>query len=117
LLIIHHIAIGTPHLLEMVEFYSLLPGLKFLEWKLDENKEKRSAWIDAGGILLMIEKRSYKKGPEAIVFSIQCITESNFKNLPPILSKTDYTIYLEDYDGNKVGYSSFPEKWNLAFDL
>ena len=117
MLVLHHIAIGTPHLLEMVEFYSSLPGLKFLEWKFDENKEKRSAWFEVDGILLMIEKRSYKKGPEAIVFSSQCITESNSKNLPPILSRTDYTIYLEDFDGNKVGYSSYPEKWNLDIDV
>jgi hypothetical protein len=109
--VIHHIAIGTPHLLEMVEFYSQLPGLKFLEWKLEEDGEKRSGWFDAGGILLMIEKRSYKKAPEAILFSITCIT--NTKQLPPIFSKTDYSIYLEDFDGNKIGYSSYPEKLNL----
>ena len=115
MLVLHHIAIGTPHLLEMVEFYSFLPGLKFLEWKFDENREKRSGWIDAGGILLMIEKRTYKKGPEAIVFNSNCITKTNLKDLPPILSKSDYTIYFEDYDGNKVGYSSYPEKLNLEF--
>jgi catechol 2,3-dioxygenase-like lactoylglutathione lyase family enzyme len=109
---LHHIAIGTPHLEKMVEFYSKLPGLSFLEWKYDESNGKRSGWfLLQENIILMIEKRTYSKAPEALVLSLKAVdpTILFIDILPPPTSTTEYSFYFEDPDKNTVGYSNYPQ--------
>jgi hypothetical protein len=118
---LHHIAIGTPHLEEMVEFYSRLPGLSFLEWKYDEANAKRSGWIlIQENTFLMIEKRTYSKAPEALVLSLKGIDPAlpSIEKLPPLTSTTEYSFYFQDPDKNTVGYSNYPQplgEWHKTF--
>lgn len=109
---IHHIAIATPNLETMGEFYQNLYGLSWLENKLNENGQLRSIWLEtADKSLLMLEKFPYSKAPEALVFRID--PSYNFEKLNiPITRKTDYTIYFLDPDKNLIGYSSYPKKLN-----
>lgn len=107
---LHHIAIGTPHLELMVEFYSKLPGLTFLEWKWDESKVKRSGWfVLQDSSLLMIEKRTYSKAPEALVFSLKHIDPKLLNQLPTPISQTEFSFYFQDPDQNTIGYSNYPD--------
>lgn len=96
----------------MVEFYSKLPGLSFLEWKYDESNARRSGWfLIQENIILMIEKRTYSKAPEALVLSLKAVdpTILFIDKLPPTTSTTEYSFYFEDPDKNTVGYSNYPD--------
>jgi hypothetical protein len=63
----------------MVEFYSKLPGLHFLEWKYDESNSKRSGWfLIQENIILMIEKRTYSKEQTIIP------QEARTPDIPPL---------------------------------
>lgn len=116
--LLHHIAISTSNLLPMVEFYSKLPGLNFLEWKLDEDGNKRSGWFSIQpSLILMIEASGTPKGPEAILFTSDCLSEAMIPDLPPILSKTKSSIYFQDPDGNKLGYSAYPHLFPFQVSL
>jgi len=106
-LALHHIAIATGNLEAMVSFYKKIPGLEFLEWKYDTENQRRSGWFQtAGGILLMIEKKTYSRAPEALVFSYPSGTSIEHF---PILRKTEFTVYISDPDGNTLGFSRYPE--------
>lgn len=96
----------------MVEFYSKLPGLSFLEWKYDESNARRSGWfLIQENIILMIEKRTYSKAPEALVLSLKAVdpTILLIDKLPQPTSTTEYSFYFEDPDKNTVGYSNYPD--------
>ena len=105
---IHHIAIASPNLKEMSDFYRNLPGLLWREDKLNEQGELRSVWFETSDkSLLMLEKFPYSKAPEALIFRMEF--SFNLKEFPyPITKKTDYTIYFCDPDYNQLGYSSYP---------
>ncbi|MDX1961209.1 MAG: hypothetical protein SFU98_21750 [Leptospiraceae bacterium] len=105
---LHHIAIATENLLEMAEFYSHLPIVLRTEWKFDASNEKRSFWIFLEDeLILMLEKRSYSKFPEALIFKIQ--KEKNYSYLLQLSKeKTEFSFYFTDPDGNKLGFSSYP---------
>lgn len=55
----------------------------------------------------MIEKSEILQAPKALVFSIKNLDVSPI--IPLVVQRTDYTIYIHDYDGNLVGYSCYPE--------
>lgn len=91
----------------MVSFYKKIPGLEFLEWKYDTENQKRSGWFQTSErILLMIEKRTYNRAPEALVFSYPSGTSIEQFS---ILRKTEFTVYISDPDGNTVGFSQYPK--------
>ena len=105
---IHHLAIATPNLLPMIEFYKSLPGLNWIENKFTKHGIIRSAWFQTEeGTILMLEDFPYSKAPEALIFKME---ESYFPviKLFPISKKTEYTIYFLDPDKNQLGYSSYP---------
>lgn len=107
---IHHIAIATPNLTTMAEFYRSIKGLIWLENKFNENGGIRSVWFEtATKSILMLESFPYSKAPEALVFKIDPFIQIEKLNLV-ITKQTDYTIYFLDPDKNQLGYSSYPDK-------
>ena len=103
---LHHIAIASPEIEPLVQFYESLPGISFLEWKYDENQEKRSGWLQIkDGPILMIEKKPRAKAPEALVLSYSLLENSAQPNWT---HNSTYTLYLKDPEHNIVGYSSYP---------
>jgi catechol 2,3-dioxygenase-like lactoylglutathione lyase family enzyme len=114
--LIHHIAIATPQLTLMSEFYKTLPGLTWKEDKFTETGDLRSVWFEVEGTssILMLEKFPYSKAPEALIFQMN----SAFQNYPVQISKqTEYTIYFLDPDKNQLGYSSYPIKMSVYLKL
>ncbi len=106
---IHHIAIGTNNLEEMISFYEKLPNLVKEKINYYKNKTIRSVWFKAEQNLIMIEKIKIKKAPHALVFNYISMTEIIKLNIN-IKKKTDYTYYFHDPDGNLLGFSSYPNK-------
>jgi hypothetical protein len=115
---IHHIAITSNIPERLSQFYEELPGLM----KIQENRENgiiRSVWfaIHNSKSILMIE-RGENKAPYTLVFDLLYFFSVNknkiiseMKNIIPLVeSKTEFTFYFRDPDGNRLGYSSYPEK-------
>ena len=117
---IHHIAITSKFPERLSEFYGDLPGLM----KIKENRENeiiRSVWFGfkSSASILMIE-RGDDRAPHALVFDlVRSFSIDSDKNkitfemghiLSLIESKTEYTFYFRDPDGNRLGYSSYPER-------
>jgi catechol 2,3-dioxygenase-like lactoylglutathione lyase family enzyme len=106
---IHHIAIATPNLKPMSEFYKKLPGLVWKEDKFTETGLIRSVWfeIQESKSILMLEDFPYSKAPEALIFQM----DFSIEKFPMQISKrTEFTIYFLDPDNNQLGYSSYPFK-------
>ncbi len=116
-MVLHHLAIGTKHLEKMYDFYSKLPGISGIEKKFTENGKFRSFWVFlSSSTILMIEDKEVAKGPEALVFSVYD-GNGNLLDLhsilPIITDRTKFTVYISDPDGNRLGYSSYPEELKL----
>ncbi|PJZ68475.1 glyoxalase [Leptospira perolatii] len=112
---IHHIAIATKDVSALREYYLSLPGLNWERDQVTELGELRSTWFQSGNSRIMIEKEIECKGPYALIFdgsdkSLRKKVELTFGK--SFESRTDYTVYFRDPDGNKIGYSSYPDPWN-----
>ncbi|TGM89883.1 VOC family protein [Leptospira licerasiae] len=112
---IHHIAISTRDPETLKKFYMLIPGLSLEKDHFYQDGKLRSSWFLAGTTRIMIEKEDEPKAPHALIFSAQKKEErdkidSLFEN--SFTEKTNYTKYFTDPDGNRVGFSSYPEPWD-----
>lgn len=109
--LLHHVAIGTKNLSVMREFYLKLPGMEILREHYDEAGELRSTWyLMTHNIILMLEKKEKPKAPEALVFSCVGLKDIELLNELALTEKTKYSVYYSDPDGNKIGYSTYPEE-------
>ncbi|MBE7437232.1 MAG: glyoxalase [Spirochaetales bacterium] len=104
---IHHIAIGTRQVQTLFEFYKKLPGLTFLAWQYTADGRRRAAWFDAQGTILMLEESDISEAPRALVFSWR--EEWHQALLERACDTSVSTIYLQDPDGNRLGYSRYPD--------
>ncbi|WP_367897823.1 VOC family protein [Leptospira sp. WS58.C1] len=112
---IHHIAISTQNPETLKNFYISIPGLSFEKDHFYRDGGLRSSWFLAGTIRIMIEKEEISKAPHALIFSAtkkeeRDLIDSLFGN--SFIEKTDFTKYLKDPDGNRLGFSSYPDPWN-----
>jgi hypothetical protein len=110
----HHIAIGTPDIVRMGDFYSGLPGLNFVKNNYFESGDLRSVWLCSGSVIIMIEKDPVIRSPKALVFSVKesGLTKDQIKEIPLNWThSTEYTIYFTDPDGNILGYTDFPAEF------
>lgn len=113
----HHIAITTTNLEEMGKFYQKLPGLIVQQANLDISGRMRSLWfqVDHQNSVLMLERDNISKAPAAFVLSLKDTgkTEREIEEMDLNWDgRTDFTIYFRDPDGNKLGYSNYPNHWN-----
>lgn len=108
---IHHIAIGTPNIKVLSDFYETLPGLKRIKDHRNADDTLRSVWFQTGTSILMLESDALVKGPKALIFSASSLEPSTINGLPKWIQETEYTKYFKDLDGNLIGYSSFPDPW------
>jgi catechol 2,3-dioxygenase-like lactoylglutathione lyase family enzyme len=109
---IHHIAIGTKNLDQMISFYESIPCLVRTKTNFYENGKIRSVWFSSDEILLMLEDNETNIAPLALVFSLKSMTEIIKLNLK-IEKKTQYTIYFYDPDRNMLGFSSYPNNLEM----
>jgi len=96
-----------------VSFYRDVLGLRVL------SETARSTWLDAGGAILMIERR----GPgepavpagslELVAFAVSrarhaALREVLARHRVRIEAATEFTSYFRDPDGRRVGLSHYP---------
>ncbi|MBX3223112.1 MAG: VOC family protein [Labilithrix sp.] len=112
---IHHLAFRTSDLAKLERFYTEAIGLAVLR-----RDDDRSVWLDAGGSLVMLERREDAEpaiapaSKELVCFAIA--PDAHAATLArlaaagvAIEARTAYTLYFRDPDGRRVGVSSFPD--------
>ena len=106
---IHHLALRTPDVARLENFY--VAELGFI---VSHRQGEKSVWLGAGEAILMIERAEAAEPAispgtmELVAFTItpdeRRVLEAKLK----VVGKTDYTLYVRDPDGRRVGLSHFP---------
>ncbi len=119
---LHHLALGSANIERLADFYGGLLGLPEVSRQAAPDGTLRSIWLDLGGSILMLERDS--STPRAVVeraaglFLLALrVTPQELKALEEraaraghgVESRTAFTSYLRDPDGNRVGLSHYPD--------
>ncbi len=115
----HHIAIKVKNLNKAVLFYKNVLGLKTLIKNKDKNNKLRSVWFDLNKTILMIEKASKAELSSRknflLAFEIKKSARKKWLNhliklKIKIYKHTQFSIYFNDPENNKLALSHFPKK-------
>jgi len=121
---VHHVAVKVADLARAEAFYVGVLGLPVLRrWPSADGSRDRSIWLDLGaGAFLAIErsegevpaKSENAPGIHLLALRIRCddrqswiakLAQAGF----PIYQHTDFTIYAQDPEGNRIGLSHWGE--------
>lgn len=115
---LHHIAVKVVDLIRAEAFYHGLLSLPMVKRHQDAQGAHRSTWLDLGGTLLMLERTTpAEHAPNGwhlvalrIAASERAACAAQLRQLGiPITGETDYSLYFEDPEGNRLAYSHWPE--------
>ena len=120
---VHHVAIKARDVARVAEFYRDVLGLAEEKRHQDDAGALRSIWLRAGTSLVMIERaqtpgadnaaRDFTSDPPGIhlvALTIDAKDRAEFAARLDVVHRTDYTLYVLDPEGNRVGLSSYPER-------
>jgi glyoxylase I family protein len=119
----HHIAVKVADLARAESFYVSVLGLPVLRrWPSSDGRQDRSVWLDLGnGAFLALErceagptKSEDAPGIHLVALRIRRAERDAWaRKLAqagcPIYRETEFTLYLQDPEGNRVGLSHWPE--------
>jgi catechol 2,3-dioxygenase-like lactoylglutathione lyase family enzyme len=120
---VHHVAVKVADLGRAEAFYAGTLGLPVLRrWPASDGLGERSLWLDLGAGAFLALERAGESGAERsedapgihLVALGIALDERNawIEKLTraghPIVQRTDYTIYVHDPEGNRVGLSHWP---------
>jgi hypothetical protein len=119
--VLHHLAVGTRRVELLARFYRDVLELREVERHLHADGSLRSVWLDLGGALLMIELseepprhvEGVGAGPFLIALAVSRHEQPRFEQQlaqagVTIESRTDWSVYARDPDGNRVALSAYP---------
>lgn len=115
---LHHVAIKTPRVERLAEFYYRTLRLRKLGTNLFDDGGIRSVWLKAGKTIIMIERSCSKKarlnGAALIAFRIKKNERASWlrrlkKLRVKILSESSFSVYFSDPDGNPLALSHYPK--------
>ena len=119
---LHHLAVGTAEVEVLARFYRELLGLSEHARHLDAQGRLRSIWLDLGGAVLMIERTERPprrvdgvgSGPFLIAFRVSRAERARLEveleaRGHAIESRTPFSSYSRDPDGNRIAISHHPE--------
>lgn len=108
---VHHLAFRTDDLDALERFYADVLGLAV------SRRSERSIWLDAGGSILMLERRDGDEpgvpagSKELVAFAVSPEVLARVEQARiDVEARTSYTLYVRDPDGRRVGLSSYPEE-------
>ncbi len=122
---VHHVAVKVADLTRAEAFYATVLGLSVLRrWPMPDGVGERSLWLDLGaGAFLALERANRlarEKADDATGIHLVALSiprserETWVAKLAqaghPVYQQTDYTIYVRDPEGNRIGLSHWPEK-------
>jgi catechol 2,3-dioxygenase-like lactoylglutathione lyase family enzyme len=119
---LHHLALGSADVERLAAFYEEALGLPVVARHGNEQGVLRSIWLDLGGSLLMLEHTEEPRprvatlGAGLFLLALRVAAHE----LPAlesrlaarghaIESRTAFTSYLRDPDGNRIGLSHYPD--------
>jgi catechol 2,3-dioxygenase-like lactoylglutathione lyase family enzyme len=119
---LHHLALGSADVERLAAFYRDVVGLPELARHRDADGALRSIWLNLGGPILMIERTDEPprqvdgigSGPFLLAFAV---SPSERLELEAALvacgqhveSRTAFTSYSRDIDGNRIAFSHYPD--------
>lgn len=119
---LHHVALGARDVARVAAFYREVFALAEVARHLDDEGALRSIWLELGGALLMVERtrepgrevEGVGSGPFLLAFAIRpeerVALEARLAAAgAPVESRTGYTSYARDPEGNRVAVSHYPE--------
>jgi catechol 2,3-dioxygenase-like lactoylglutathione lyase family enzyme len=119
---LHHLALGSADVGRLARFYRELFGLPELARHLDLEGELRSIWLDLGSAVLMLERTAEPErrvegvGSGLFLLAFRVTREARAaleRELEArghaIESRTAYTSYSRDPDGNRIAISHYPD--------
>src|SRR5262245_273145 len=122
---IHHIALWVHDLLAMELFYTTVLALPLERRWTNADGTVRSVWLQLdGGALLMLEKAPHDAtaskndlGWRLLAFSIAKDQRQEFEERlqqydVPITGRSAFTLYFSDIEGNRLGLSHWPERYD-----
>jgi len=116
---LHHIALGTPRVEAIADFYERCVGLERFKVHFESNGAVRSIWLRCGLTVVMVERTSTEtrlepmslnNGWSTVVFGGDfgvTVEESICDAGGTRDGHTEFTRYFRDPDGNRFGLSSF----------
>jgi glyoxylase I family protein len=119
---LHHIGLGARDVEEVARFYREVLDLEECGRHLYGDGRLRSVWLDTGGVILMVEHTRQERdsvegvgaGPFLLAFTVadEAAREAMEARLgergADIESRTDYSSYFRDPEGNRVAVSYYP---------
>ena len=111
---IHHLALRVADPERSRAFYADLLGL--VERRRQEDAQGlRAIWLDAGPVVLMLERELRGKGPPAGSGHLLALAvaelgawEERLRGAGVVVEdRTEHTLYFQDPDGHRVGVSDF----------
>ena len=114
---LHHIAVKVVDLMRAEAFYHAQLKLPLIQRHQDPSGNPRSTWLDLGGVILMLERASSGERGAAgwhllalrIDVAERAACEARLQQLGiPITGRTDFSLYFEDPEGNRLAYSHWP---------
>jgi catechol 2,3-dioxygenase-like lactoylglutathione lyase family enzyme len=119
---LHHVAVGTADVEALASFYARLLQTAERRRHLDDAGALRSIWLDLAGTLLMIERAESGAlrprvdgvglGAFLLAFRVGPSERRAFEERAEALgaaieSRSAYTSYLRDPDGNRIAVSEY----------
>ncbi len=112
---VHHLALRTKDLPRLEHFYVGGLGLAVIR----RQEDGRGVWLDAGGTIVMLERRDEDEpappagSKELVAFAVApetraSCTERLTRAGVAVEASTEFTLYVRDPDGRRVGLSSYP---------
>ena len=127
---LHHLALGSNDVERLARFYRDVLELKEVVRHSHTDGTLRSVWLDLGGSVLMIEHTleaprtvlGVGSGPFLIALAVAPdLREAWEQRLTgagqPIESRTEFTSYARDPDGNRIALSAYPLTLHAAHFL
>lgn len=120
---LHHIALGARDVESVASFYSHFGKLAERGRHFDETGLLRSIWLELDSAILMIERTTagpvqvngIGSGPFLLAFGVdkkgRARLEAELLARGHVIdARTDFTTYTRDPEGNRVGFSHYPEQ-------
>ncbi|HET7746887.1 MAG TPA: VOC family protein [Vicinamibacteria bacterium] len=114
---IHHVALRVRSPERSVEFYSGVLGLPEVR-RFPADDGLRAIWVRAGSVVLMLERQLRGSGPPAGSGHLLAIEAASLAEWDgrlaragiPVDDRTEFTLYVQDPDGHRVGLTVFPRE-------